>query len=61
MWDDRCTMHRGTAFDDTRWRRDIQRATIADRANSCVLEGMAEPPRDAPDAEFASGVRGANG
>ena len=43
MWDDRCTMHRGTAFNDTRWTRDIQRATIADKDNSCVLEGLAAP------------------
>ncbi|MFT3802181.1 MAG: TauD/TfdA family dioxygenase [Burkholderiaceae bacterium] len=37
MWDNRCTMHRGTAFDDLRWRRDVQRATVSDRANSCEL------------------------
>jgi alpha-ketoglutarate-dependent 2,4-dichlorophenoxyacetate dioxygenase len=43
MWDNRCTMHRGTAFDDTRWARDIQRATVADTANSCVQEGLALP------------------
>jgi alpha-ketoglutarate-dependent 2,4-dichlorophenoxyacetate dioxygenase len=36
-------MHRGTAFDDVRWARDIQRATIADRDNSCVLERLAAP------------------
>jgi alpha-ketoglutarate-dependent 2,4-dichlorophenoxyacetate dioxygenase len=35
IWDNRCTMHRGTAFDDLRWRRDFQRATVADVANSC--------------------------
>jgi alpha-ketoglutarate-dependent 2,4-dichlorophenoxyacetate dioxygenase len=28
MWDNRCTMHRGTQFDDTRWPRDMQRVTI---------------------------------
>jgi alpha-ketoglutarate-dependent 2,4-dichlorophenoxyacetate dioxygenase len=43
MWDNRCTMHRGTAFDDTRWARDIQRATVADIANSCIQEGLAIP------------------
>jgi alpha-ketoglutarate-dependent 2,4-dichlorophenoxyacetate dioxygenase len=43
MWDNRCTMHRGTDFDDTRWARDVQRATVADSANSCVLEGLALP------------------
>jgi alpha-ketoglutarate-dependent 2,4-dichlorophenoxyacetate dioxygenase len=31
MWDNRCTMHRGTPFDDTRWPRDMQRATTSDR------------------------------
>lgn len=30
MWDNRCTMHRGTEFDDTRWPRDLQRATTSD-------------------------------
>ena len=30
MWDDRCTMHRGTPFDDIRYPRDVQRATVAD-------------------------------
>ena len=30
MWDNRCTMHRGTEFDDTRWPRDMHRATTSD-------------------------------
>ena len=34
MWDNRCTMHRGTAFDDTRWPRDLQRVTTSDRADA---------------------------
>jgi alpha-ketoglutarate-dependent 2,4-dichlorophenoxyacetate dioxygenase len=41
MWDDRCTMHRGTEFDDLRWKRDMQRATVSDVANSCEQEGIA--------------------
>jgi alpha-ketoglutarate-dependent 2,4-dichlorophenoxyacetate dioxygenase len=41
MWDDRCTMHRGTAFDDLRWRRDMQRATVSDVAPTCEQEGVA--------------------
>jgi len=41
MWDNRCTMHRGTAFDDLRWRRDVQRATVSDVANTCEQEGLA--------------------
>ena len=40
MWDNRCTMHRGTEFDDLRWKRDVQRATICDVANSCEQEGI---------------------
>jgi alpha-ketoglutarate-dependent 2,4-dichlorophenoxyacetate dioxygenase len=41
MWDDRCTMHRGSAFDDLRFKRDMQRATVSDVANSCEQEGVA--------------------
>jgi alpha-ketoglutarate-dependent 2,4-dichlorophenoxyacetate dioxygenase len=41
IWDNRCTMHRGTEFDDLRWKRDMQRATVCDIANSCELEGVA--------------------
>jgi alpha-ketoglutarate-dependent 2,4-dichlorophenoxyacetate dioxygenase len=40
IWDDRCTMHRGTEFDDLRWKRDMQRATVCDIANSCEQEGI---------------------
>ena len=40
MWDNRCTMHRGTEFDDLRWRRDVQRATVSDVANSCDQAGV---------------------
>jgi alpha-ketoglutarate-dependent 2,4-dichlorophenoxyacetate dioxygenase len=31
MWDNRCTMHRGTEYEDTRHPRDMQRATTSDR------------------------------
>ena len=41
MWDNRCTMHRGTDYDDLRWVRDMQRVTISDVANSCEQEGIA--------------------
>ncbi len=34
MWDNRCTMHRGTPFDDLRWPRDFQRATTSDRPDA---------------------------
>jgi alpha-ketoglutarate-dependent 2,4-dichlorophenoxyacetate dioxygenase len=40
IWDNRCTMHRGTEFDDLRWKRDMQRATVCDIANSCEQEGV---------------------
>ena len=41
IWDNRSTMHRGTDFDDLRWKRDMQRATVSDVANSCEQEGVA--------------------
>jgi alpha-ketoglutarate-dependent 2,4-dichlorophenoxyacetate dioxygenase len=37
MWDNRCTMHRGTEFDEHRWKRDLQRATVSDVGNTCEL------------------------
>lgn len=43
MWDNRCTMHRGTAFDDLRWVRDMRRVTVSDVANSCEQEGVPLP------------------
>jgi len=41
VWDNRCTMHRGLAFDDLRWPRDAQRATALDVAPTCEQEGIA--------------------
>jgi alpha-ketoglutarate-dependent 2,4-dichlorophenoxyacetate dioxygenase len=41
IWDNRCTMHRGAEFDDLRWKRDMQRATVCDIANTCEQEGIA--------------------
>ena len=43
MWDNRCTMHRGLPFDDLRFRRDMQRATVLDVANTCEQEGVPLP------------------
>lgn len=40
MWDNRCTMHRGTDFDDLRWIRDMRRVTVSDVANSCEQAGV---------------------
>jgi len=41
MWDNRCTMHRGTEYDDTRWVREMHRATVRDVANTCEQEQVA--------------------
>jgi alpha-ketoglutarate-dependent 2,4-dichlorophenoxyacetate dioxygenase len=43
MWDNRCTLHRGTDFDESRWKRDMQRSTVSDVANSCEQEGLSIP------------------
>ena len=40
MWDNRCTMHRGLAYDDLRWPRDAQRATVLDAAPTWEQEGL---------------------
>jgi alpha-ketoglutarate-dependent 2,4-dichlorophenoxyacetate dioxygenase len=54
MWDNRCTQHRGLAFDDLRFRRDMQRATVADVANTSVQEGIPIPEPEA--AALAEGA-----
>ena len=43
MWDNRCTLHRGTDYDDLRWIRDMQRVTVSDIANTCEQESIAVP------------------
>jgi alpha-ketoglutarate-dependent 2,4-dichlorophenoxyacetate dioxygenase len=43
MWDNRCTMHRGKGYDDLRWPRDMQRATVSDVGPTCAQEGIAVP------------------
>ena len=43
MWDNRCTMHRGTDYDDLRYVRDMARVTISDIGNSCEQEGVQVP------------------
>ena len=40
IWDDRCTMHRGRPYDDTRHRRDMHRTTVSDEINSVERERM---------------------
>jgi alpha-ketoglutarate-dependent 2,4-dichlorophenoxyacetate dioxygenase len=34
VWDDRCTMHRGRPYDETKYRRDMHRTTVSDVANT---------------------------
>lgn len=41
MWDDRCTMHRGSEYEDLRRVREMHRATVADLANTCEQAGIA--------------------
>lgn len=55
IWDNRCTMHRGTQFDDLRWKRDIQRATVSDTGNTRDIEASlgARTPRPADAAAAA--------
>lgn len=31
IWDNRCTMHRATPFEDTRYRRDMRRTTVFEK------------------------------
>ena len=38
MWDDRCTMHRGRAYDDTKYKRDMHRTTVSDEINTIERE-----------------------
>jgi len=46
IWDNRCTMHRGTDFDDMRFPRDVQRATVTDEINSCERAGLPVKDRE---------------
>ncbi len=43
MWDNRCTMHRGTDYDDLRHVRDMRRVTVSDVANTCEQAGVSLP------------------
>jgi alpha-ketoglutarate-dependent 2,4-dichlorophenoxyacetate dioxygenase len=43
MWDNRCTMHRGRPYEDLRWPRDMQRATVSDVGPTCEQEGIEVP------------------
>jgi len=43
MWDNRCTLHRATPFDKTRYKRKLHRTTIAGRAPDRAFATMPEP------------------
>ena len=43
MWDNRCTMHRGTDYDERRWKRDMHRATVSDVGNTLEVRAWAAP------------------
>jgi hypothetical protein len=45
MWDNRCTLHRGTEYDDLRWQRDMLRATVSDEINTCQRKRV-DPPEE---------------
>ncbi|MFT5173471.1 MAG: alpha-ketoglutarate-dependent 2,4-dichlorophenoxyacetate dioxygenase [Gammaproteobacteria bacterium] len=40
LWDNRCTMHRATEYDDLHARRDMQRSTVSDEINSVERRAM---------------------
>lgn len=37
IWDNRCTLHRGTDYDERRYKRDMRRATVSDIGNTVEL------------------------
>jgi len=41
MWDDRCTMHRGSSSTTSATKRDMRRATVSDVAPTCEQMGLA--------------------
>ena len=40
MWDNRCTLHRATTFDRTRYKRKLHRTTIAGKAPDTAFAAM---------------------
>jgi alpha-ketoglutarate-dependent 2,4-dichlorophenoxyacetate dioxygenase len=53
IWDDRCTMHRGRPYDDTRHRRDMHRTTVSDEMDSVEREKARGTPVFSTDAPRA--------
>ena len=43
MWDNRCTLHRATPFDKTKYKRKLHRTTIAGKAPDSGFARMPEP------------------
>jgi alpha-ketoglutarate-dependent 2,4-dichlorophenoxyacetate dioxygenase len=43
VWDNRCTLHRATTFDKTRYPRKLHRTTVAGSVPESVLARMPEP------------------
>ena len=43
IWDNRCTLHRATTFDKTRYRRKLHRTTVAGTMPESLLAHMPEP------------------
>jgi len=39
IWDNRCTMHRATPFEDTVYRRDMRRTTVLEELRSAAAAG----------------------
>ena len=40
LWDNRCTLHRATEYDELNARRDLQRTTVSDEINSVERREM---------------------
>jgi alpha-ketoglutarate-dependent 2,4-dichlorophenoxyacetate dioxygenase len=43
MWDNRCTLHRATTFDKTRYKRKLHRTTIAGKSPEGAFAAVPEP------------------
>jgi len=43
MWDNRCTLHRATTYDKTKYKRKLHRTTIAGKAPDSAFASMPEP------------------
>ena len=45
IWDNRCTMHRATPFEDTRYKRELRRVTTLDIEPALAARGTAPAPQ----------------